>query len=103
MAKDTVRVMGKDLPVQEQSAPTSGGMVNLSPETQSNLKEYFKQVMFDGEGKYADQFKKDTVDKYANSNIGRQVKSAKGMKNGGTASSRGDGIATKGKTRGRIV
>lgn len=91
MAGKTIRVMGKDLPVQEQSAPISGGMVKLPPEIQSNLKDYFKQVMFDGEGKYADQFKEAALGKYA-----------KGMKKGGkvkSASVRADGIAIRGKTR----
>jgi hypothetical protein len=98
MAEKTIRLMGKDIPVQEQSAPISAGMVKLPPETQSNLKEYFKQVMFDGEGKYADQFKEAALGGYT-----KGMK--KGMKKGGkvSASSRADGIATKGKTRGRIV
>jgi hypothetical protein len=34
--------------------------------------------------------------------VNERIRSAMGMKNGGSASSRADGIATKGKTRGKI-
>jgi len=35
--------------------------------------------------------------------VNERIRSAMGMKNGGSASSRADGIATKGKTRGKMV
>ena len=92
MAEKTIRVMGKDLPVQEQSTPTSVGMINLSPEMTSKFKDYAQDILFEGGAKYGDEFRKAALGKYA-----------KGMKKGGTASSRADGIATKGKTKGRIV
>jgi transketolase len=53
--------------------------------------------------KEADEAKENAAPRKAIGDAINYVKKGLGMKNGGSASSRADGIATKGKTRGRIV
>lgn len=96
MAGKTIRVMGKDLPVDDLGMSGNTGVfmgkqVPLDPK----LKDYFQDILYEGGAKYGDQFKEAALGKYA-----------KGMKKGGkvsSASSRGDGCACRGKTKGRMV
>jgi hypothetical protein len=96
MAEKTIRVMGKDLPVNDLGVSgKTGRFMGREVQLEPDLREYFNDVLFGGEGKYADKFKEAALGKYA-----------KGMKKGGavkSASARGDGCAQRGKTKGRMV
>lgn len=97
--KYTTEMAGAKKPATKREAPSEAESTPAKPSVREHLAEEFKKRPA-GSG-YAESARQARVDKIRR-NVGRNMETY-GMKKGGTASSRGDGIAQRGKTKGRMV
>ena len=84
-------------------------MDNQYPDHQKELKELFETGVTQRQIDAAKQKQKEQADllmkqaEELSSSLNKKKEPAKKFSKGGTASARADGIATKGKTKGRII